>query len=145
MTTPENPPLLSVTLGTHGNVVVAHVRGEMDYHSAPLVRQGLSQAWALPDVATVIVDLSAVSFCDSMGLSELIAALRRSQDTGVPLRITAVQPQVARLLRLTGLWRVFDIRSSLAEALPSELTDQPEEAGDRRPPDCDQSTALTSS
>ncbi|MFC6086712.1 STAS domain-containing protein [Sphaerisporangium aureirubrum] len=97
--------------------IIVNAEGELDYRSASALRRGLTTAWAAPGISALVLDLSAVAFCDSVGLSELISALRHSRDTGLPLRVVGVQGTVLRILTITGLHESFDIYDDLDAAL----------------------------
>ena len=59
-----------------------------------------------------MVDLSEVSFIDSSGLGALVGAEKEMRAAGHELRLVVTQPQITRLLTLTGLDQVFTIVSS---------------------------------
>ncbi len=59
---------------------------------------------------TLIIDLSAVSFIDSAGLTVLIDAHKRAARTGGEVRLVVQEgQQVYRILQITGLTRMFKI------------------------------------
>ncbi|MFF8259046.1 STAS domain-containing protein [Streptomyces virginiae] len=90
--------------------VVVRVRGEMDIDRAPALRMELNEAIAAaPGAVDVVVDLTAMSFCDSSGLNALLGARRHAEEAGHRLRLAAPCPQVARLLEMTGAGEVFTI------------------------------------
>ncbi|MCI1209799.1 MAG: STAS domain-containing protein [Treponema sp.] len=66
----------------------------------------------------IILDMSKIDFIDSSGLSLLITFLRkaREQDGGF-FRISAVRPQVLKIIKLTLLDRVFEIYETPEQAL----------------------------
>ncbi|MFC4062230.1 STAS domain-containing protein [Planomonospora corallina] len=103
--------------GDHGDTVVVHVSGELDYRSAPLLREHLDGVWGRSGVTVLVVDLSRVAFCDSVGLGELVTALQRSEAQGVRLMLSGVQGVLARVLSITGLRRAFEIHTDLGTAL----------------------------
>jgi len=99
-------------------VAVIGVAGELDFRFAPVLRERLFQVGELPEVPTaLIVNLAGVSFCDSVGLSVLITALRHSQATGSRLMLSGVHGTVERVLSLTGLASTFEIHPDVDEAL----------------------------
>jgi hypothetical protein len=53
----------------------------------------------------LILDLSRVRFCDASGLAVLVGAQHRAQLLGVTLYLAAPRPQIAKVLRITGLDR----------------------------------------
>lgn len=63
--------------------------------------------------ATLVVDLSEVTYFDSSGISVLLVAHRRAAD----LRVIAGQAVVLKPLRLSAMDTVFRIHPTLAAAL----------------------------
>lgn len=95
---------------------VATVRGELDLHTEPDLRQSLSPLADVED-ATVIVDLCGVPFVDSTALGMLSGLARRLRAGGGELVIATDDPRLRRLLELTGLLSVLSVESSLARAV----------------------------
>jgi anti-anti-sigma factor len=60
----------------------------------------------------VELDLGGVTFIDSSGLGALVRLHKESDEQGTPLHLTNVTEATERLLELTGLTGVFDIRAS---------------------------------
>ncbi len=69
----------------------------------------------------IIVDLSKVVFMDSSGLAGLLPIVKQLPDEGHML-ITGLQDRVEQLFKLTKLDTIFDIFSSVEEALVYEET-----------------------
>lgn len=79
----------------------ASVRGEIDAHTAPQVREA---AEALLEAhGTVRVDLSGVTFIDSSGLGVLVALTTAARDAGGDLVVVAPSRPVIRLFEISGL------------------------------------------
>jgi anti-sigma B factor antagonist len=113
----SNSPFIAV-LQLRQDVAVIGVEGELDFRFAPVLRERLFQVRELPRApSALIVDLAGVFFCDSVGLSVLIAALHHSQATDVRLILSGVHGTVERVLSLTGLSAAFEIHPGLDEAL----------------------------
>ncbi len=66
-----------------------------------------------PDVKHLIVDLSAVEFCDSSGLSALLIAQRKVHEHGGTMTLAGCRRQVLSLLKISQLDRVFAIADSV--------------------------------
>jgi anti-sigma B factor antagonist len=91
-----------------GSCPVLKVAGEVDIQTSPVLHDHLTRV--LDEGHTsVIVDLTDVTFLDSTGLSVLIAGLKRCQGSGGSLRVASPQPNVRRVLEVTGLDDVFDL------------------------------------
>ncbi len=82
------------------------VRGELDLDSAGSLRDALQSPEA--QVPSVVLDLRAVTFIDSSGLSVVVAHHQRASSTGQRF-VVAVggAPAVQRLFDLTGLGDVI--------------------------------------
>ncbi|MEV6734715.1 MULTISPECIES: STAS domain-containing protein [unclassified Streptomyces] len=91
--------------GVGGAVVV--LAGEMDQDCAAELREVLVCALsAYPQ--GLVLDLTAVTFCDCSGLNALLQArLDAGADRARRFRIRSMSPRVARLLALTGTLDYF--------------------------------------
>ncbi|MEI8134693.1 MAG: STAS domain-containing protein [bacterium] len=72
---------------------------------------------AQPDVQTLVLDLSAVEYVDSAGLSAMLLAQRQQAGHHGDMRIVGASDSVKSLLSLTALDRVFPLYDSIEEAL----------------------------
>lgn len=97
-------------------VAVVRLDGEADLHTAPILRDALNEAIdRIP--TTMVVDLSAVTFIDSMMLGVLLSATRRARPNGTEVRIAVTDPHVRRIFELTLLDQVMQLYPSLELAL----------------------------
>ena len=97
-----------------GDDRIVAASGELDLHTAPRLAEALA-----PHVdagASVIADLTAVTFLDSSGVAVLVNALARARETGAVLAVVAPQPRVRRVLQITGLDGMLPVHDSLAAA-----------------------------
>jgi anti-anti-sigma factor len=91
--------LIEVESSVQGTTRVVVVRGEIDLSSVDKVRRPLDRALTeLPE--TVVLDLSAVTFCDSSGARLVVGAHRRAKEQGCHLVV--VRPE-------GPAWRTFEI------------------------------------
>jgi anti-anti-sigma factor len=86
---------------------VVDLGGNLDPESRDGVIRRCEEALSHPLVRDLVVDLAAVDFVDSSGLSALITVARLAQDHGVSLRLRAVPPRVRSLIDRTGLQEVL--------------------------------------
>ncbi|MFD0888143.1 STAS domain-containing protein, partial [Streptosporangium algeriense] len=76
-----------------GDAVVVAVEGELDLFTAPFLRDEVRDAIKL-DGSRLILDLTALSFMDSSGLSVLIEAWRLATGEGGGVSLAAPQAPV---------------------------------------------------
>jgi len=62
-----------------------------------------------PKLKTLIVNLAAVEFCDSSGLSALLIAERKMKEHGGSVRLVHVHKKVLSILKISMLDRLFQI------------------------------------
>ena len=89
--------------------VVVDVAGELDLHTAPVLRDRLLDVISGQGNRFVAVDLSAVGFMDSTAVHVLVQALRKVRERGGDLQLARVPPPAQRMLDISGLSTIFTI------------------------------------
>ena len=91
-----------------GPRVLVVAAGDIDHTHAAVLESAVEHEVArATGPLDLVVDLDAVSYCDSCGMQVLLAAARRVAATGGSFGLRGVHGQVSRTLRLTGLDRVL--------------------------------------
>jgi anti-sigma B factor antagonist len=121
------------------DVVVLAISGELDYGASPHLRERLHDEIHAPR-NHLVLDLSAVTFIDSMAIGVLVGALTRLQETGGSLRVVCVEdnPRVLRIFDIAGVANLIPLHQSRHDAL-SALAANPPAAMRRR---VEQATAI---
>ncbi|WP_329791601.1 STAS domain-containing protein [Lentzea sp. DG1S-22] len=90
----------------HALIVIS---GELDPVTAPRLReQGMSLlAEGFPNL---LLEMSEVDFCDSSGLSVVIALWQQAHASGGSLALAAVPARLSRLLRMTAMDTLIPVR-----------------------------------
>ena len=97
---------------------VVRLSGDLDVF---LKAQLAHELQAGSEGGTFVIDLTAVSFIDSAGLTVLIDAHKRAARTGGTVRLIVQEhQQVYRILQITGLTRMFNIYPTEAAATSEE-------------------------
>lgn len=90
--------------------VIVRVGGEMDIDRAPLLHEALRTLITQPDCPPeVVLDLTELAFCDSSGLNAILRARLAAEEHDRRLSLHAPNPQVTKLLALTGTDQLFPI------------------------------------
>lgn len=108
----------TVSWSVHGTAYVVEASGELDYRHAPVFRSEMTKIWEAGPPSTVVIDVTALTFCDSTGVAELITSLRRSGALGTRLVLVGVHGTLERILAITGLRAAFELSPSVGEVLP---------------------------
>ena len=76
------------------------------------IRQQLAEG-----TSKLIVNLGGVTYVDSAGLGELVSGLAAARKTGGDMKLSNLSKRVGDLLRVTHLYKVFDVREEEQAAL----------------------------
>jgi anti-anti-sigma factor len=108
-----------------GPRTVAELGGDLDVAAASPLRERL-RGLLRPGTSLLIIDLSAVSWCGVAVLAVLIGIQRWAAARDISVRLAAPGPQVAELLRVTGLERTLVICAAPGDVLapPMEFPEQ---------------------
>ncbi len=106
---------LDVKTERDGDVCSVTVVGEIDLYTSPMLKERLLAAMD-DGCKLLVVSLDGVGFIDSSGLGVLVGGLRRMKERGGDLRIACTREHVLKILRITGLDKVFPIVAEQDEA-----------------------------
>lgn len=67
-------------------------------------------------VNNMIIDLSQTKYCDSSGLSAILIGNRLCKDSSGKMVVCGLQPNVAKLIQISQLDKVFTITDDLESA-----------------------------
>ena len=107
---------LALDVNVTDGVPVVAVRGEVDFGTAPRLRE-LLIAQAMDGNTDVVVDLRAVEFLDSTGLGVLVGALKRYRTLGGDLHLVISTSRIRSVFELTGLTTAFSIHDTVGAAV----------------------------
>jgi anti-anti-sigma factor len=88
---------------------VIELIGALDHHSTPDVRTLLPRL-PLSSGQQLVLDLARLTFCDSSGITVLIAARNHALAADASVVLVAVPDSVSRTFRMVGLEQVFSIQ-----------------------------------
>ncbi|MEU5879232.1 STAS domain-containing protein [Spirillospora sp. NPDC047279] len=107
---------ISVQIEQREVYAIVTVEGPIDLATHEVLGDRVPEMLELTDVA-VIMDLSAVKFCDSTGLRVFVRLIREVRLRGISLVVTGLQPRVERSLSITGLDQEMHRRPDVDSAL----------------------------
>ncbi|MFI7012077.1 STAS domain-containing protein [Streptomyces sp. NPDC050145] len=110
---------LLVGVRREGSSAVVTPVGELDHHTADLLREPLDECLD-QGLSRLVLDCAGLEFCDSTGLNVLLGARLKAEAAGGGVHLAAMQPVVARVFEITGAEAVFTVHETLAEALATE-------------------------
>ncbi|WP_103349721.1 STAS domain-containing protein [Amycolatopsis sp. CA-128772] len=103
------------TVTTTADAATVAVTGDLDLSSMARLQERLDEELALRPAA-LIIDLTAVGFCSSGGLSVLVNAVTSAHARGIACAVIANQRAVVRPIKLLSLDRILPIHADRADA-----------------------------
>ncbi|GGQ24801.1 MULTISPECIES: STAS domain-containing protein [Streptomyces] len=110
---------LLVEVREEGPSAVVTPAGELDHHTADLLREPLEDCLAR-GFKRLVIDCSRLEFCDSTGLNVLLGARLKAEAGGGGVALVGMQPVVARVFEITGADAVFAVHDTLEAALADD-------------------------
>ena len=97
---------MSVEIKSTGEVLTAYLSGELDHHTAAIMRSKIDTAIELNLPTLVVLDFSGITFMDSSGIGLIMGRYRILSKSGAKLHISGVTPQIYKVMKLAGLERL---------------------------------------
>jgi anti-sigma B factor antagonist len=99
-----------------GDCVILALDGELDLDTAPILSSCLEEVLGRGD-RRIVINASALTFCDSIGLSTLLAAHHACASAGGFLRLAAPDELLTRLLAVVGLQATIPVYPTVDSAV----------------------------
>lgn len=110
---------MAITTRVEGEVTVVSPSGRITLGpGSGALRETLQQVSAAGN-PKIVINLSLVSAMDSAGLGELVSGFTTARSRGGVLKLAAVPKRVEELLRMTGIYRIFEVHHDEAHAIRS--------------------------
>lgn len=105
-----------------GETFVLAIHGDADLKIAAGLKDRLGDAIDDESVSTLVLDLSGVTFLDSMVLGVFLGCMKRLRARGGRFRVVMPHGDIRRIFEMTLLDRVFELDESREEALTATAT-----------------------
>ncbi|GJL77280.1 MAG: hypothetical protein NPINA01_02690 [Nitrospinaceae bacterium] len=97
-------------------VVTLAIQGEVDTHTSPQVLEQWKDLLK-DNPSAVIINLSGVTYINSLGLSTLVEGMQASQNNNTKFLLASLSPMVKDVFAMAHLLTVFEIYDSTEDAL----------------------------
>jgi anti-anti-sigma factor len=103
-----------------GDTAVVAIRGEIDLHNSPDLRNHILQHLNEITLKKLILNLSEVPYMDSSAIAVFVEALQKLRKTGGKIYLTNLQPRVKGLLEIARLDTIFVVMKDEADAIAAK-------------------------
>jgi anti-sigma B factor antagonist len=109
--------LMKITTSvTEDGIVLLEVEGVVDAHTAPRLKETLSD-WLAQGHSRVILNASQIEHISSAGLQVLLYAQQEARQRGGEVRLFGINAQVHRVIELAGFEKLLYICHTRQEAM----------------------------
>jgi anti-sigma B factor antagonist len=95
--------------------VIAAVRGEIDLHNSPELRDALLELIQKKPLTRLVLDLADVPYMDSSAVAVLVECLQKLRKNQGKLVLRNLQPRVRGLLEIARLDSIFVLEGAAPE------------------------------
>jgi stage II sporulation protein AA (anti-sigma F factor antagonist) len=110
---------LQIELESNRKTLIVRLKGELDHHTAEVVRAKLEQAIIQDQLTHIILSLKDLNFMDSSGLGVILGRYKQITAKGGKMVVCDISPAVHRLFEMSGLFKILAIHETERQAISS--------------------------
>lgn len=108
---------MEVVFEVKRNVLVAHIKGELDHHNAAPIRNEIDRSMNTFECRDLILDLTGVEFMDSSGIGIALGRYKKLSKIGGKLCICGCSAYIEKLLDMAGVFSIIPKEADVQSAL----------------------------
>nr|WP_260503949.1 MULTISPECIES: anti-sigma F factor antagonist [Paenibacillus] len=108
---------MHVEMEHHRGILIVRLSGELDHHTADMVRMQMDEAIQRRQCEHLVLSLKDLQFMDSSGLGVILGRYKLIKNKGGKMVVCDVNPPVYRLLEMSGLFKIMPIYENEGTAL----------------------------
>jgi stage II sporulation protein AA (anti-sigma F factor antagonist) len=108
---------LQIETQVSGDTLLVRLSGELDHHTAELVRERVETALDREMCEHLVMNLEGLDFMDSSGLGVILGRYKRVTQAGGRMSLCSVNDQILKLFELSGMLKILRIYSTESQAL----------------------------
>lgn len=100
----------------HDEALEVGLKGELDADNVEELNRFFQEGEGA-GASRIVLDLSELAYVDSSGLGAFVRLMKEARGRGGDVRLVGPTNEVKKVLELTRLSRVFDVRETVSEAI----------------------------
>ena len=101
---------MSAKIEYRQNKLLVLLDGEIDHHTASLIRMGIDDAILKKRPELLILDFGGVTFMESSGIGLVMGRYKLMKTIGGKITVQNLSPSAYRVMKLAGLERLGEIK-----------------------------------
>lgn len=112
---------MQLLLDTIDENLIVKFKGELDHHGSEKAREKIDEWYYDKVKKNIIFDLRELKFMDSSGIGLVMARYKMCRENGGKVLIVNDNPNIQRILRMSGILKIIDVYSSIDNALKNSI------------------------
>jgi stage II sporulation protein AA (anti-sigma F factor antagonist) len=108
---------LQVNTMRAGEILIVYLKGELDHHTAPKVREIIEQELLEQEYKHILLNMSSLEFMDSSGIGMILGRYKQLLSRGGKMGICEMAPSIYRLLEMSGLFKILIVSDTERHAI----------------------------
>ena len=100
---------LDIDIRSENGAAIAHLRGEIDHHTAKDLRSQLDKFIINMQPELLAIDFADITFMDSSGIGLIMGRCKLMKECGGILEVRNPQPYIRRVMKLSGIERIVKV------------------------------------
>lgn len=101
----------------NGETLIINLPEELDHHTVGEIRRQTDEYFTCRKIRDVIFDYQNTYFMDSSGIGLVMGRYREVRYLKGDIYIVGIHNKIARILEISGLYRVAKVKTNIEEAL----------------------------
>ncbi len=102
---------MPVTLKNRNGTLTAFIKGEIDHHTVPEIRDAIDDAFiSIENINTLILDFYDVTFMDSSGVGLVMGRYRLVAGRGKKLKVNNLSKRDYTIMKMSGIEKLAEIK-----------------------------------
>lgn len=93
---------MGIDIVSNGDKLIANLSGEIDHHSAAVLREKIDNN-INKNVKLLVISLKEVTFMDTSGIGLILGRFKKTRDLGISMKIINIPEKVKRIIKLSGI------------------------------------------
>ena len=98
-------------------ILIVMIEGELDHHTSMEIRDRIDKEMNRNKTKNLILDFTNLTFMDSSGIGVILGRYKNIQKRNGKLIIVNPNPQVIRIITISGLHKIVPVFSDMEDAL----------------------------
>lgn len=95
---------MPVALKSKNGVLTAFIKGEIDHHTAPAIREAIDDVFlSLENAELLVLDFGDVTFMDSSGVGLVMGRYRLVAGLGKKIRVDNLSERDYKIMKMSGI------------------------------------------